>query len=160
VGGELHHPDNLVIEWFVLSRKESVCMFRTILVEDNLVFRESLRDSLQLQFPSMKIAEAGDGLEALEKIDSLSPNLIFMDIRLPGQNGLELTEKIKKLHPEITIIILTSYDIPEYREAAARFKADHFFSKDSMTQQEVNALVKSILAEKGFKRDGSKRHRS
>ena len=72
-------------------------MFKTMLVEDNAIFRESLRDSLRLQFPSMEIAEAGNGQEALGKIDSLSPNLIFMDIRLPGQNGLELTEKIKKL---------------------------------------------------------------
>jgi CheY-like chemotaxis protein len=70
-------------------------MFKTMLVEDNSIFRESLRDSLQLQFPAMEIAEARDGREALERIDSLSPNLIFMDIRLPGQNGLELTEKIK-----------------------------------------------------------------
>jgi DNA-binding NarL/FixJ family response regulator len=103
----------------------------------------------------MKIVEAGSGVEALEKIDSLSPNLIFMDIRLPGQNGLELTEKIKKLHPDIIIIILTSYDIPEYREAAVRFKADYFFSKDSMTDGEVTTLVKSILLKKGFKGDGS-----
>ena len=129
-------------------------MFKTMLVEDNSVFRESLRDSLRLKFPSMKIVEAGSGVEALEKIDSFSPNLIFIDIRLPGQNGLELTEKIKKLRPGIVIIILTSYDIPEYREAAVRFKADYFFSKDSMTDGEVNALVKSILLEKRFNGDG------
>ncbi len=135
-------------------------MFKTMLVEDNTLFRESLRDSLRLQFPSMEIAEAGNGQEAMEGIDSLSPNLIFIDIRLPGQNGLELTEKIKKLFPEIAIIILTSYDLPEYREAAARFKADHFLSKDSMTHQQVNTLVKSILSEKGFQGDGSERDRS
>ena len=134
-------------------------MFKTMLVEDNSIFRESLRDSLQLQFPSMEIAEARDGREALERIDSLSPNLIFMDIRLPGQNGLELTEKIKNLYPEIIIISLTNYDLPEYREAAARFKADHFLSKDSMTHQEVNVIVKSILSEKGFKGNGSERNR-
>jgi DNA-binding NarL/FixJ family response regulator len=69
-------------------------MFKTMLIEDNVIFRESLRDSLQLKFPSMKIAEVGSGAEALETIDSRSLNLIFMDIRLPGQNGLELTEKI------------------------------------------------------------------
>lgn len=76
------------------------------------------------------------------------------------QNGLKLTEKIKKLYPEITIIILTNYDLPEYREAGVRFKANHFFSKDSMTHQEVNALVKSILSEKRFKGNGSERDRS
>jgi len=129
-------------------------MFKTLLVEDNVIFRESLRDSLQLKFPSIEIAEAGNGAEALEKISSLSSNLIFMDIRLPGQSGLELTEKIKKLHPDIMIIILTNYDIPEYREAAVRFKADYFFSKDSMTIEEVVTLVKPMLSKKGFNGDG------
>jgi len=125
-------------------------MFKTMLVEDNVIFRESLRDSLHLKFPSIEIIEVGNGAEALEKISSLSPNLIFMDIRLPGQNGLELTEKIKKLNPDIMIIILTNYDIPEYREAAARFKADYFFSKDSMSIEEVVRLVEPMLSKKGF----------
>ncbi len=130
-------------------------MFKTMLVDDNVIFRESLRDSLRLRFPSTEIIEAGSGEEALEKFDSLLPNLIFMDIRLPGQNGLQLTEKIKKLHPEISIIILTDYDIPEYREAAARLKADHFFSKDSMTFEKFVRLVKSMISKKGFNGDGS-----
>ena len=125
-------------------------MFKTMLVEDNTIFRESLKDSLRLQFPSMEIAEATNGREALERIDSLSPNLIFMDIRLPGQNGLELTEKIKKLYPEIIVIILTNYDLPEYREAAVRFKADHFLSKDSMTHQEVSVIVKATSKNVNF----------
>ena len=131
-------------------------MFRTMLVEDNGIFRESLRDSLRLKFPSIEIIEAGNGEEALEKIGSLPRNLIFMDIRLPGQSGLELTEKIKKRHPDIMIIILTDYDIPEYREAAARFKADHFLSKDSMTIEKIVPLVKSALSKNGFNGDGTK----
>jgi len=124
-------------------------MFETMLIEDNAIFRQSLGDSLRLKFPSIEIIEAGSGAEALGKIDSVPPNLIFMDIRLPGTNGLELTEKIKKLHPDITIIILTDYDIPEYREAAARFKADHFFSKDSMSIEEVVRFVKPVFSKKG-----------
>ena len=130
-------------------------MFKIMLVEDNGIFRESLKSSLQLKFPSMEIAEAGDSVEALAKIASLPPDLIFIDIRLPGQSGLELTEKIKKLRSDISIVILTNYDIPEYREAAARVKADYFFSKDSMTNEQVNSLVKSILSKKGFNGDGS-----
>jgi len=131
---------------FSVGRRDK--MFNAMLVEDNILFRESLRDSLRLRFPSIEIAEAGNGAEALEKIDSLSPNLIFMDIQLPGQNGLELTEKIKKLHPDIVIIIITNYDIPEYREAAARFKADYFFSKDSITLEDIVTLVKPMLPTK------------
>ncbi len=126
-------------------------MFKTMLVEDNILFRESLRDGLQQNFPKMQITEAGDGVEALKRISSLPPNLIFMDIRLPGQNGLDLTEKIKRLYPDIRIVILTNYDIPEYREAAIRVKADYFFSKDSLKIKEVIALVKPMLSGNRFK---------
>lgn len=130
-------------------------MFRTLLVEDNPSFRKILKDDLQSEFPSMDIIEAGDGTEALEKISSSPPNLIFMDIRLPGQNGLELTRMIKADHPNILVIVLTSYDLPEYREAAVRYKADHFFSKGSIAAEEIAKLVKSILLQKGFKANGS-----
>ena len=130
-------------------------MFRTLLVEDNTSFRKILKDDLESEFPSMEIIEAGDGTEALEKIGSSPPNLIFMDIRLPGKNGLELTRMIKADHPEITVIVLTSYDLPEYREAAVRYKADYFFSKGSIASDEIADLVKSILLQKGFKGNGA-----
>ncbi len=129
-------------------------MFRTMLVEDSTSFRHVVKNSLQDQFPSMDIIEAGDGIEAFQKIDSHHPNLIFMDIQLPVQNGLELTRKIKADHPEMIIIILTSHDLPEYREAATQNKANYFLSKDSKTS-EIFKLVKSILLEKGFNADGS-----
>jgi DNA-binding NarL/FixJ family response regulator len=125
-----------------------------MLVEDNSSFRQLVKNDLQSQFPSMNIIEAGDGNQAFQKIDSHHPNLIFMDIQLPGENGLELTRKIKADHPEIIIIILTSHDLPEYREAAMENKANYFLSKDSKTS-EIFKLVKSILLEKGFNADGS-----
>lgn len=124
-------------------------MFRTMLVEDNPSFRQILKDNLQDLFPPMEIIEAGDGVEAFQKIDFHPPDLIFMDVRLPGENGLELTRKIKADHPGIIVIILTSYESPEYREAAKRNKADYFFSKDAITNNEIFALVKSIVLKKG-----------
>ncbi len=130
-------------------------MFETMLVEDNSSFRQLVKNDLKDQFPSMDIIEAADGVEAFQKIDSHPPNLIFMDIQLPGENGLELTRKIKADHPEIIVIILTSHDLPEYREAAIRNKADYFLSKDSIATDGIFKLVKSILLEKGFNTDGS-----
>jgi DNA-binding NarL/FixJ family response regulator len=130
-------------------------MFRTMLVEDNPSFRRILKDNLQDLFPSMEIIEAGDGVEAFQEIDFHPPDLIFMDIRLPGENGLELTRRIKADHPGIIVIVLTSYESPEYREAAIRFKADYFFSKDAITNDEIYALVKSIVLRKGFSAEGS-----
>ncbi|HXX34149.1 MAG TPA: response regulator [Thermodesulfobacteriota bacterium] len=131
-------------------------MFRTMLVEDNPSFRQILKENLKDLFPSMKIVEAGDGVEAFQKIESDSPHLVFMDIRLPGENGLELTRRIKADHPDIVVIILTSYESPEYREAAIRFKADYFFSKDAIANDEIYALVKSIVLKKGFSAEGSR----
>jgi DNA-binding NarL/FixJ family response regulator len=130
-------------------------MFRTMLVEDSFSSRQVVKDNLQDQFPSMEIIEAADGVEALQKIDGRPPNLIFMDISLPGENGLELTRKIKADYPNVTVIILTSHDSPEYREAAIRYKADYFFSKGALLNDGVFTLVKSILLKKGFSADGS-----
>jgi DNA-binding NarL/FixJ family response regulator len=74
----------------------------------------------------------------------LRPNLIFMDIRLPGENGLELTKKVKARYPKIIVIILTGYDLPEYREALSPY-TDYFFSKDSTTTENIFTLIESIF---------------
>jgi DNA-binding NarL/FixJ family response regulator len=137
------------------GRKGRDMMFKTILVEDSTLFRQVVKNNLEDQFPSMDIIEAADGVEAFQKIDSHPPNLIFMDIQLPGQNGLELTRMIKTDYPEIIIIILTSHDLPEYREAATRCKANYFLSKGSIGSDEISTLVREILLEKGFNADGS-----
>jgi CheY-like chemotaxis protein len=117
---------------------------KVLIVEDSTLFRELLKETLHDRFPTIEIYEAGDGEEALQKIEILHPNLIFMDIRLPGENGLELTKKVKARYPKIIVIILTSYDLPEYREFSSRY-ADYFFSKDSSTTENIFTLVKSIL---------------
>jgi YesN/AraC family two-component response regulator len=95
----------------------------------------------------MVVDEAVDGEEALVKVESLLPHLVFMDIKLPGANGLEITRKIKEDYTAIKIIILTSYDFPEYREAAVQYGADHFLSKESSSREDILALVDTIYSE-------------
>ncbi len=126
-----------------------------MLVDDNPSFRRILKDNLQDLFPSIEIVEAADGTEAFQEIDFYPPDLIFMDAKLPGENGLELTRRIKADHPEIVVIVLTSYDFLEYRQAAIRFKADYFFSKDAITNNEFFTLVKSIISKKVPRAEGS-----
>ncbi len=118
---------------------------KILVVEDSTRFREVFTLMLQGRFPSIEIYEAVDGEQALQKAETLHPNLIFMDIRLPGENGLELTRKIKTCHPEIIVIIFTSHDLPEYREAAKRYKADYFFPKGSSATKDIFSLIESIL---------------
>ncbi|MEJ2363140.1 MAG: response regulator transcription factor [Deltaproteobacteria bacterium] len=122
-------------------------MFRMLIVDDNAPFRQSLREMLREQFSTMGVEEAEDGEDALDKIQTLSPHLVFMDIKLPGQNGLVVTREIKARYPGIRVIILTSYDLPEYREAAENYGADYFLSKGSSSREEIIALVDSISNE-------------
>lgn len=120
---------------------------RTLIVEDSAIFRTLLKETLHSRFPSMEIFEAADGEEAMRKILSNLPDLIFMDIKLPGESGLDLTAKIKAKYPDVIVIILTSYDSPEYREAATRAKANYFLSKGSSSKESILTLVESALAE-------------
>ena len=120
-------------------------MAKALLIEDNIPFRKSFKEMLQTRFPSLEIWEAGNGKEALQEIEAFPPDLVFVDIKLPGENGLVLTKRIKTQHPKIVVLILTSYDLPEYREAAFKYHANHFFTKSSSTREIVEA-VESVLA--------------
>jgi CheY-like chemotaxis protein len=120
--------------------------FKVLICEDNSFFRKMLKETLRLGFPSLDILEALDGNEALQKIETFRPSLVFMDIKLPDENGLGLTNKIKGRYPDTTVIILSAYDIPEYREAAFRNRADYFLSKGTTTKKEILRLVDSILS--------------
>jgi CheY-like chemotaxis protein len=118
---------------------------KVLIVEDSALFRQILKDTLSDRFPSIEIHEATDGEEAFRKIEASRPALIFMDIRLPGENGLELTKKVKARYPKTIVVILTAYDLPEYREFSCQY-ADHFLSKDSSsTTENIFTLVQSIL---------------
>jgi DNA-binding NarL/FixJ family response regulator len=106
-------------------------MMRTILVEDDNGFRQCVKKILSSRYPSIQLMEAGNGMEAMSKIDLAPPDLIFIDIQLPGINGLELTRMIKARSPNAIIVILSNHDLTEYREAAYRNGADYYVSKDS-----------------------------
>jgi len=123
---------------------------RIFIVEDNAFFLQFLKETLHARFPLADILEAANGEEALQKIKTFPPDAIFMDLRLPGENGLELTRKIKAQYPNISIVILTNYDLPEYREAAYQSGADHFLSKDSFLK-----MINSISSNRPTDQDDS-----
>jgi len=129
----------------------------TLIVEDNPSFRGSLKEILAARFPQMAVDEVGSSEEALEKIEGLRPDLIFVDIRLPGQNGLELTRRVRKDDTEVVIVILTNYDLPEFREAAYRYGVNYFFSKSMSSMEEIVTAVEVILRQKGEARESVER---
>ncbi len=116
---------------------------RLLIVEDNNLFRQTVRESLQASFPEIAIDEAANGVDALKKVNVFAPDLILMDMRLPGESGLALTKKIKAIYPDIIIFILTNYDSRECREAASRYGADRYIAKDSFKR--VVELIRSYF---------------
>ena len=120
-------------------------MISTLLVEDNRNFRNILKRELSYYFPSMMVEEAENGKEAVQKVGLHCPTLVFMDLRLPDESGLNLTQKVKGKCPGTTIVMLTSEDDPEYRQAAMQRGASHYFVKTALKIGEIKAWVESFL---------------
>ncbi|HEX9802694.1 MAG TPA: response regulator transcription factor [Gammaproteobacteria bacterium] len=121
-------------------------MFRTLLVEDCMGFRTTLHSMLRDRFPAMEILEAATGDEALAITTTYRPDLVLMDIKLSGANGLELTRRIKDADEAIKVVILTSYDLPEYREAAFVNGASDFLCKETASPGDILTLIQDSLA--------------
>lgn len=120
-------------------------MLRVLIAEDNPAYRLSLHQLLAERFPSLQIEEAADGEDALRQGLSRRYGLIFMDIRLPHGNGLDLTKTIKTVFPEGVICVISGYAMLEYREAALCSGADHFMVKGDSTGAQIVSLVESLL---------------
>jgi DNA-binding NarL/FixJ family response regulator len=123
--------------------QKTVC--KILIVDDNASFRHSLKLFLSDRFAHLDIAEAENGAAAMRTIERAKPDLIFMDIKLPDESGLALTRRIKEIYSP-AIVILTSYDAIEYREAASACGADYFLAKDAVSGAEVFALTQSFLS--------------
>jgi DNA-binding NarL/FixJ family response regulator len=112
-----------------------------MLVEDNKIFREAFKEQLLARCPSAIVKEAANGEEVSQGFDDSSPQMIFMDFHLRGENGFQLTKMIKGLFPNVRIAMLTNYDLPEYRQAAIRAGADRYFVKDSISWDEIMEFI-------------------
>jgi len=123
--------------------KDKAGGFKILIVDDSILFRQLLKETLHNRFPSISISEATDVEEALQKVEAFLPALIFMDIGLPDGNGLDLTKRIKTLHPNIVVIILTVFDTHEYRDDSWQY-ADYYLSKGSATAENILSLVQSL----------------
>ena len=135
-----------------MHTKNQAKVFNTLLVEDSVDFREILKTVIIDHFPLIHIDEAGEADIALKKINILTPDLVFMDIKLPDGNGILLTKYIKMRFHNIVIVVLSSYDVPEYRQAAFRNGADCFIAKESVScMEDVIARVEGTIAAKTYK---------
>lgn len=136
----------------------NILAFRTLIVENSSDYRQLLRETLCGRFPAMDVLEAENGAEAAAFVLAHALDLIFMDINLPGENGLELTKKIKDEHPLVVVIVLTNYNLPEYRDMAMRNRANYFVSKGDTTRDSILALVETLVPAGEIRGHGSRGH--
>jgi two-component system response regulator NreC len=122
-------------------------MLRALIVEDNAEFSAFLKSLLEIRFPSAMILQASDADEALHHLGPGKLDIVLVDISLPGGvSGLGLTELIRQNGASPPIVILTNYDLPEYRLAATRLGADRFLSKAASTAEEIVRAVEELAA--------------
>lgn len=113
---------------------------RVLLVDDHDLFREGLAGIIASQPDMQVIGEAGDGLEGLVKAVELKPDLVLMDLQMPGMDGLEATKKIKEALPEVTVVVLTVRDEDEKLFTALKNGAQGYLLKNIRSAEMLEML--------------------
>ncbi len=122
---------------------------RIYIVEDHTLLRAGLR-SLLSEDPDIEIVgEADNGHDAIRAIGPLAPNLVLLDISMPGMNGIEAMIDIKRRNPETRVLVLTIHKTEEYIHASLRAGADGYILKDA-TYDELHVAIRSVLNGKTY----------
>jgi DNA-binding NarL/FixJ family response regulator len=113
---------------------------RVLVADDQSMVRAGFRVLLAGEDDVEVVAEASNGLEAIEKAERFRPTVVLMDIRMPELDGLEATRRILASDPEARILILTTFDLDEYVYEALRIGASGFVLKDDPAEQLIAAI--------------------
>jgi DNA-binding NarL/FixJ family response regulator len=115
-------------------------MTTIVLADDHHIVRQGLRALLEVEPGFNVVAEAGDGLEALQLVEQLGPNVLVLDLMMPGLNGLEVTRQLTKHSPKTGIVILSMYANEAYVLEALANGASAYVLKDSDSADLVHAV--------------------
>lgn len=113
---------------------------RVFLADDHAILREGIRLLLR-KVPDIEVVgEAGDGEEAVAKVEQLAPDVVLMDITMPGLNGLEATEQIKGKNPQVKVLILTMHETDQYLSEMLRAGASGYVVKTTVSSELISAI--------------------
>jgi DNA-binding NarL/FixJ family response regulator len=113
---------------------------KVFLVDDHEIFRNGLKQLVDSEPDMEVIGEAGDGETALEVLRTLSPDVIIMDIRMPGINGVETSQMLLKREPQTRILFFSLYDSPDYVARALEMGASGYILKDTSNKIFLTAI--------------------
>lgn len=115
---------------------------RVMIVDDQDIVRRGLATLLELDNRIRVVGEAADGLEALRKTPQLKPEVALVDVRMPRMDGVELTAKLAADHPEVAVLILTTFDEDEYIFGGLRAGAKGYLLKNVSAEELVRTIEK------------------
>ena len=113
---------------------------RILLVEDNQVFREALELLLGMRADLEVVASVGDGTEAVDAVAKHQPDVVLMDYRLPGMDGVQATAAVRRAHPDVGVVCLTASANAREVEALYEAGASACLTKDQELDDIVGAL--------------------
>jgi DNA-binding NarL/FixJ family response regulator len=122
---------------------------RVIICDDQAIVRDGLELLLKLEADIDVVGLAQDGAEALDLAAKMVPDLVLMDLKMPGMNGVEATRRICALYPRIRVLILTTFDDDEWVFDAIRAGASGYLLKDTPREKVIEA-VRGTMAGKAF----------
>jgi DNA-binding NarL/FixJ family response regulator len=122
---------------------------RVLVVDDHAIIRQGLRSLLELEEDIAAVGEASSAMEGLEKIAQHTPDVVFMDLKMPGVSGIEATRLIKGRHPQVKVVLLTNYDDKEYVVEAIQAGADGYVLKNVERGDLIN-IVHTVLRGQAF----------
>lgn len=127
------------------KNKEERKNLRVFIADDSLPVRERLV-SMVSDIPGTEVVgEAGDTPEAIALIKTQKPDVAILDIRMPGRNGIEVLEIVKKDNSDLKVIILTNYPEPQYKKKCIDLGADNFFDKSTDFDKITGVLENLVL---------------
>ncbi len=115
-------------------------MTTLLLADDHQILREALRVMLEAQPDFHIVAESGDGLEAAALVEKHRPDVLLVDMMMPGLTGLEVARRTKRLFPATKVIVLSMYDAENYVVEALAAGAEGYVLKQSSAQELVSAI--------------------
>ncbi len=110
-------------------------MIRILIVDDQRIVREGIKILLEEKSEIQIVGDASEAKEALTKVESLQPDIVFLDINLPGIDGFAIFERINKVSPHVKIIMLSSYEDKEYIEKAIELGAKGYLLKNASSEE-------------------------
>lgn len=114
---------------------------RVLIADDHVFYREGVRAFLDNSPDIQVVGEAGNGEEAIARAAKLQPDVILMDLKMPGTNGIESTRRIHEMHSKIGVLVLTMFDDDDSVFAAMRAGARGYLLKDADKDEVIRAIV-------------------